>query len=85
MRIIWVEKFDWSVSSQAVLAHELIHFIMATFNDKDIPIKKENEETFAYYYAHYYTEIWWKLRNLNPAYKVKKKHSKSTKVSLKKV
>lgn len=70
-RVIWVEKFDWSVRSQATLAHELIHFVWAVLADKDTPVVRDNEETFAYYFDYFYTEIWWKLRKLNPKFKKK--------------
>ena len=77
IRVIWIKKFDWSVSSQAVLAHELLHFILAVMDYKDIPISKKNEETMTYYFQSYYTQIWWKLRTLNPNHKnIVKKHQK---------
>ncbi len=72
-RIIWVKNFDWSVRSQATLAHELIHFVWSVLEDKQIPVSRDNEETFAYYFDYFYTEIWWKLRKLNPKFKKKLK------------
>lgn len=43
------------------LVHELAHLTMITFNEKDVPIRIENQETFAYYIEHWVkriTEVW---------------------------
>lgn len=68
-RIIWLEKFDWSVKSQGLLTHELSHFIFQLMEDNGIPISKENDEVFAYLMSYYVTNLFWKLRVLNPRHK----------------
>ena len=68
-RIVWIKNFDWSVASQALLIHELIHYVMAVFDDKGIPISKDNEETFAYFLEHIVGTVLWRLRALSPAHK----------------
>ena len=43
------------------LVHELAHLTMMTFDQKDLPIRVENQEAFAYYIEHWVkriTEVW---------------------------
>lgn len=71
-RIIWVKHFDWSVESQATLAHELIHFTLSVLKDKQIPISIDNTEIIAYYFEYFYNLIWDKLKP-KKVYKRRKK------------
>lgn len=50
--VIWMPKF-----SSSVLAHELVHLIMATFDRAGVPIGLENEEAFAFYMEYWFTEM----------------------------
>lgn len=50
--IIWMP--DWSAS---VLAHELVHLVMHTFNQCQVPISIENEEPFGFYMEYWTREI----------------------------
>lgn len=67
---IWIKHFDWTIPDMGVLAHELIHFIMAVLHQKRIPIRQENDEVFAYLYEYYFTQA---FRKLNPKGKARKK------------
>lgn len=49
--MIWMPKF-----SGAVLAHELVHLVMHTFEGAGVPIGIENEEAFAFYYEYWFGE-----------------------------
>lgn len=71
-RIIWIDRFDWSVRSQSLLVHELVHFMTQLFEDKGIPIGRKEDEVMAYYMEYLVRTIFWKLRKLNPVYKNKK-------------
>lgn len=70
-RVIWLEKFDWSVRDQGLLVHEMLHLVLAVFNDKGIPINKDNEESMTYTLEWCVETVFWKLRNLNPKHKKK--------------
>jgi len=50
--VIWMPKFSLSV-----LAHELVHLVMATFNRASVPIAYDNEEAFAFYMEYWFREI----------------------------
>jgi len=65
---LWIEVFDWSASSQALMVHELLHYAMAVFQDRGIPISRDNEETLAYFMQYCVSDIFWQLRKLNPVY-----------------
>ena len=61
-RIIWICNFDWSVRSQALLVHELVHFTTQVFEDKGLPISRKEDEVMAYYMEFWVKTIFWKLR-----------------------
>ena len=65
-RWIWIKYFDWKIQDQTIIVHEMIHATMAILDFKQIPISKENEETFAYFYQSMMTKVWWKLKKLYP-------------------
>lgn len=50
--MIWMPKF-----SQSVLAHELVHLVMHTFNATGVMIDIDNEEAFAFYMEYWFGEI----------------------------
>ena len=64
---IWLPIKDWTLKTQAVLAHELIHFILSATNKKGIKIiNKPNydNETFAYLYEYFFYESSCKIDDL---------------------
>ena len=48
-RFIWIRCMDWSVSSMAILVHEIGHYVANVFTDKGIPYGEENQETICYF------------------------------------
>lgn len=52
MTIIWLPKFG-----NATLAHELVHYVMHTFYNANVPIEYGNEEAFAYYLEYWMREV----------------------------
>lgn len=71
-RWIWVKEFNWTINEQSMMAHEIIHFVMAILDHKEIPISKQNEEIFAYLYQSIIKKVWQKLQVLYPKIKIKK-------------
>lgn len=51
-QFIWLRKKDLNT-----LSHELLHFVMYVFNDKNVPIRYENDETFAYYFEYWFNRV----------------------------
>ncbi len=47
-RFIWLPCFEWRVGEMSFLVHEILHWIVSAFVDKQIPFRDENEETIAY-------------------------------------
>ncbi len=70
--VIWIGCFDWSVKSMGTLTHELVHFVARLFDDRGIPMHRENDEVFAYTLSAYQTDALWKLRKFSPKLKKKK-------------
>lgn len=50
--VIWMPEY-----SAGVLAHELVHLVMATFDRAAVPISYDNEEVFAFYMEYWFTEM----------------------------
>lgn len=71
--VIWIKTFDWSVRSMAILTHEILHYVIHMMEEKQIPVRIENEETLAYVLEHYQASAFWKLRQFSPRYKGKRK------------
>lgn len=64
---IWIPRFTWVLSDQAVLGHEIIHIIFAMLDYKGIPIEKAEDtcnETFAYLFEYFFLEISRKLSKI---------------------
>lgn len=51
--LIWMPKFTWTVPQMSTLSHEIVHLTFAVLDLKGIPIRKENDETFAYFHQCY--------------------------------
>ncbi len=61
---IWFKNFDWKISYQALLIHELVHFVLMSANYKGININNpENDanETLAYLIEFFFRECSFKL------------------------
>lgn len=67
--LIWMEKYDWSCTSMAILVHEIAHLVMSILDHKSIPIRKENDEVFAYLLERYTREALWMTRKMHPQHK----------------
>lgn len=67
---IYVEKFDWSISSQGTLAHEIFHATLAFLKYFGINITVADDgcyedEAHAYLFKFLLEEIWLKLKPLS--------------------
>lgn len=77
--LVWLRK-----RHLPCLVHELAHLTMITFGQKDIPIRAENQETFAYYIEHWVkriTEVWRIPRTKAVGEKAKKKGAKNGRIN----
>lgn len=61
--IIWIKYFTWDINRLGVLAHEIIHTTGGILHEKQIPVRLENEEIFAYLHEFYFKGA---LKKLNP-------------------
>lgn len=52
LTVIWMH--EWNLPC---LVHELTHLTMLTFDEKGVPIRVENQETFAYYIEQWFKRI----------------------------
>lgn len=59
---IWMEKFDWSIPYQSLMAHELIHFTFSAFEKAGINVQESKQEPLAYYYDYIFEKIWYTLK-----------------------
>lgn len=79
--VLWMPHFDWYISDQACLTHELVHYIHSLFEAKQIPVRYGNDETFAYAFEHYHKAILEKLKGRHTTYQKwrsrRKKHRKN--------
>lgn len=71
--LVWVELFDWSITAQSFLAHELIHTTFSILDDVSVKFDIENHEAFAYLYDYLFEQCWRKLGSLHPKKKKSKK------------
>lgn len=60
---IWIEKFDKTVESYSVLAHECIHVADFILKDRQIKEQDENNEMLAYTFDFIYKKLLKKIRN----------------------
>jgi len=65
---IWLERFDWSIVSQGLLAHEILHFVFETMRHVGIKYQSEdykiNEEAFTYYFQYIFQKVYEELKPL---------------------
>jgi len=64
---IWLPIDRWTLITQSVLAHELIHFLLSVTNNKGIKVinkPKYDNETLAYLYEFFFYEASCKLNDL---------------------
>ena len=69
---VWIEEFNWTIEHQAVLVHELSHFVDFVLTNAGISIGVENSEVRAYYFEYIFTKVWTQLK---PLYR-RKKHTR---------
>ncbi|MCR4331071.1 MAG: hypothetical protein NUV49_04325 [Patescibacteria group bacterium] len=71
---VWIEEFNWTIKHQAVLVHELSHFVDFALSNAGISIGYNNTEVRAYYLEYIFTKVW---EQLKPLYrrKARKKHT----------
>ena len=58
---IWISK---GKEKEAILIHELLHFVYWSLREVQIPINKQNEDVACYYMEYLYEEVmkvWKKL------------------------
>ncbi len=54
--LVSVKNFDWSSKQMAILGHEIVHLVFAILSHKGVPIRTENDETFAYLWECYFRQ-----------------------------
>lgn len=59
--VLWMSEFAWNVRKIGILSHELIHCTGYILENKQIPIRLENDEVFAYVHEFYLAEALKKL------------------------
>lgn len=62
--IIQLRKFEWAVSHQASLIHEIVHTIMKIWNSNNIPHTIDTQEFLAHSIGNLYEEIAAKILRL---------------------
>lgn len=60
---IWLQSFDGSPQAISTLGHEIIHFVFSSMTDLQLKIKKDCDETFAYFFQSYFQRA---LKALTP-------------------
>ena len=60
---IWIEKFDYSVESYPVLAHECLHIADFMLKDRQIKETEENNEILAYTFDFIFRSFLKKIKN----------------------
>ena len=61
---IWVESFDWKISEQGWLSHELDHCTATILAERGISINDETEEVFCYYNTWLMEQAYTKLHKV---------------------
>jgi hypothetical protein len=70
--VVWIREFDWTVPDTARLVHELYHLAMFILDWKQIPIRVENTEVYAYLLDYYVTEAFKKVKKHAVGYRRQK-------------
>jgi hypothetical protein len=61
---VWIEEFNWTIEHQAVLVHELSHFVDFVLSNAGISIGRGNTEVRAYYLEYVFTKVYEQLKPL---------------------
>lgn len=62
--LVWMPGFDWTVDSQQVLAHELIHVVHTILKKRGVDGGEGVGEAFAYLYSYFMRSFWMRLKEL---------------------
>lgn len=65
-RYIWIDKFNWTTVDQALLAHEIFHYVHGVLRDAGLVLSNDSEEAYAYLLGRTIEVVWKKLKHLNP-------------------
>jgi hypothetical protein len=65
INLVWIEKFDWTIDSQKVLAHELSHSTFRTLEEAGVLLDYKNQEAYCYLFDYIYGEALSKLKGLH--------------------
>jgi len=60
--IIVMESFDWSVTDQVTMTHELLHFTFHVLKTAGLKLSDESEEAYTYTLGYIQTKVWDKLK-----------------------
>lgn len=71
---IWMEEFDWTITHQAMLGHEIIHLVNEVLWTRGFELNRGSQEAWAYYFQHLMGSFWHVLKpKPDPKRKRKKK------------
>jgi hypothetical protein len=74
--IIWIRIFDWTIEAQAIMIHELQHFVFKRLNDVGMFLDESSEEAYTYTFQEIFIQVWDKFAEQNPHNKKSKLRSK---------
>lgn len=69
--LICIHDFDWRISDQGTLIHEIVHTIIKIWKINNISVNVETQEFFAHSIGNLYEEIAAKLMRVKPIKKRK--------------
>lgn len=67
---IQVKQFDWTISNQGSLIHEIVHTVIKIWRQNNIPYTYDNQEFLAHSISNLYEDIAAKILNIK---KIKRK------------
>lgn len=59
-RVVWLERFKWSMQEQAMAVHEFLHLALAVLRD----LKIHNEQATAFLLQSVVEQVWFKWKRL---------------------
>jgi len=54
---IWLPKFNWYINEQALLVHEVMHYVFEALRQAGVKYCSESEEAYTYYFQRTYSDI----------------------------
>lgn len=48
--LVWTKTFDWEIYEEAILAHEILHFVFSVLGDAGMRLTPESGEAYTYFF-----------------------------------